>query len=165
MHNTKLMKEQNNNNNNNNSERCNCLASRKQDCPLPGKCTVKNVVYRATVQRLDDMSVETYTGVTESFKARFSQHSSDFKHQEQRTSTKLSSHIWKLKDVNVPHTITWDIVARAPSYNPTTMICRLCLIEIYHIMWSKEGATLNKRNELFGYCRHRKKHLLIKQNT
>ena len=29
-------------------------------------------------------------------------------------------------------------------------------------MWSKEGATLNKRDELFGYCKHRWKHLLAK---
>ena len=165
-HNAKLLKQENiNNNNNNNSDRCNCLASKKQDCPLPGRCAARNVVYKASVERLDDRTVETYTGVTEYFKARYSQHSSDFKHPAQRKSTKLSSHIWKLKDKNVPHNITWDIISRAPSYNPTTKICRLCLTEIYHIMWSKEGATLNKRNELFGFCRHRKKHLLIKPKT
>ena len=62
--------------------------------------------------------------------------------------TKLSGHIWSLKDMNVPHTISWDIIARAPSFNPTTKFCRLCLTEIYHIMWSKEGATLNQRDEL-----------------
>ena len=160
-HNTKLMKSMNNNNNNTSSERCNCIASKKQDCPLPGRCAAENVVYRATVERQDDKTSETYTGQSTSFKARYSKHKSSFKYPAQRNSTKLSSHIWKLKDLNVPYTITWDIATRAPSFNPTTKICRLCLTEIYHIMFLKEGATLNKRNELFGYCRHRSKHLLI----
>ena len=163
-HNSKLIKQENSENNNN-IDICNCLPSRKQDCPLPGRCTAANVVYRASVERLDNGNVETYTGVTEHFKPRYTKHSSDFKHRAQRKSTKLSSHIWKLKDLDVPYNTTWDIIARAPSFNPTTKICRLCLTEVYHIMWSKEGATLNKRNELFGHCRHRKKHLLIKPES
>ena len=166
-HNTNLMKTFNNNNNNNlsSNERCNCQISRKANCPLPGRCTAENVVYKATVRRLDDQTEETYTGLTTSFKQRYSKHSSSFKYSAQRTKTKLSGHIWKLKDMNVPHTTTWDIIARAPPFNPTTKYCRLCLTEIYHIMWSKEGATLNQRDELFGYCRHRWKHLLIKTGT
>ena len=134
----------------------------KKDCPLPGKCTVENVVYKATVERLDDRSVETYTGVTTSFKRRYYKHSSDFRKPGNKKATKLSRHVLSLKEMGVPHNITWDIIARAPSFNPTTKICRLCIEEIYHIMWSKEGATLNKRDELFGYCKHRWKHLLTK---
>ena len=167
-HNTKVMKQLDNNYNNNNTsnrERCNCQVSRKQDCPLPGRCTAEDVVYKASVRRMDDQTVATYTGLTTYFKQRYSKHTSSFKYQSQRKKTTLSSHIWKLKDMNVPHTISWDIIARAPSFNPTTKICRLCLTEIYHIMWKKEGATLNKRDELFGYCRHRWKHLLIKPET
>ena len=163
-HNTSVMKTLDNNNNIR-SERCNCQVSKKADCPLPGRCAVEDVVYKASVQRHDDQSVETYTGLTTSFKQRYSKHSSSFKYPAQRNKTTLSSHVWGLKDMNVPHTISWDIIARAPSFNPTTKICRLCLTEIYHIMWSKEGATLNKRDELFGYCRHRWKHLLIKPGT
>ena len=121
-HNTKVMKTMENNNNNNTSNnRCNCQVSRKADCPLPGRCTAENVVYKATVRRLDDQTEETYTGLTTSFKQRFSKHSSSFKYSSQRTKTKLSGHIWSLKDMNVPHTISWDIIARAPSFD--------------HIMW------------------------------
>ena len=81
-HNTKLMKSMNNNNNNTSSERCNCLASKKQDCPLPGRCAAENVVYRATVERQDDKSKETYTGQSTSFKARYRKHKSSFKYPE-----------------------------------------------------------------------------------
>ena len=121
-----------------------------------------NMVYKASVERTDDQTVQTYTGLTTSFKRRYDKHSSDFRHPGQRTGSKLSGHIWNLKDLGAPYNVSWDIIARAPSFNPTTKICRLCLTEIYHIMWSKEGATLNKRNELFGYCKHCWKHILAK---
>ena len=62
---------ENNNNNNTSKDRCNCQVSRKADCPLPGRCTAENVVYKATVRRLDDQTEETYTGLTTSFKQRF----------------------------------------------------------------------------------------------
>ena len=160
-HNAKLL-NQDTNNNEDQRDSCNCQISKKQDCPLPGRCTSKDVVYKSTVERLDDNSEETYTGLATSFKKRHYSHDSNFKHPEQRTATKLSGHIWNLKDMNIPYNITWDIITRAPSFNPTTKVCRLCLTEIYCIMWCPEGATLNKRDELFNYCKHRWKHLLAK---
>ena len=47
-HNTKVMKTMDNNNIS--TERCNCQVSKKADCPLPGRCTAENVVYKATVR-------------------------------------------------------------------------------------------------------------------
>ena len=130
--------------------------------PYQADVMSKDVVYKATVERTDDNTVETYTGLTTSFKKRYNKHTSDIRNQGQKKATKLSGHIWNLKETSIPYNLSWDIIARAPSFNPTTKVCRLCLEEIYHIMWSKEGATLNKRDELFGYCKHRWKHLLTK---
>ena len=121
-HNTNVMKTMVNNNNTP-SERCNCQVSRKADCPLPGRCSVENMVYKATVKRLDDNTEETYTGLTTSFKQRYSKHTSSFKYPAQRKKTKLSGHVWRLKDKNVPHNFSWDIITRAPSFNPTTKYC------------------------------------------
>ena len=38
--------------------------------------------------------------------------------------------------------------------------CRLCKREKYYILFEPDGATLNKRSELYNTCRHRLKDLL-----
>ena len=59
-HNAKLL---NQDNNNINRDRCNCQVSKKKDCPLPGRCSAKDLVYvyKAALQRLDNNSEETLT--------------------------------------------------------------------------------------------------------
>ena len=151
------------NNNNQTLVGCNCLASRKEDCPIPGRCTTENVVYRAVIRRHDTSTVDCYTGLTgNKFKDRYNKHQSDIR-LGKRTASKLASHVCRLKDENIQHDISWDIVARAPSFNPTNKMCRLCLTEAYHIMFSSGGANLNKRDELFGFCKHRWKNLMWKK--
>ena len=137
--------------------------SRRDNCPLPGRCTTQSVVYRATIRRHDTCSVDTYTGLTgDPFKVRYTKHHSDFR-LGKKTASKLAGHVCRLKDENVQYDIDWGIVARAPSYNPTTKVCRLCLTEAYHIMFTPGGATLNKRDELFGFCKHKWRKLLAKK--
>jgi hypothetical protein len=66
---------------------------------------------------------------------------------------------------SVPYEISWKKLARGRVFNPTSKTCQLCLKEKYLIMFSPEGATLNKRNELYNTCRHRLKQLLGKLKT
>ena len=40
-------------------------------------------------------------------------------------------------------------------FTPVTGMCRLCLLEKYHIMYNKWGATLNQRSEFFSHCYHK----------
>ena len=40
---------------------CNCRV--KPECPLQGKCLSKNIVYRADVSNLSDVSTKTYLGL------------------------------------------------------------------------------------------------------
>ena len=90
---------------------CNCRD--KAECPLPGRCTIESVCYRADVTRLDTGAVETYTGVTkDSFKKRYSGHKSSFNNKKYEHSTTLSSYVWKLKNENVPYRVSWDILSR-----------------------------------------------------
>ena len=70
--------------------------------------------------------------------------------------------MWELKDKGHTYTITWQILARASSYNPSSGMCRLCLKEKYLIMFTHETAALNKRNEIYNSCRHRASKLLDK---
>ena len=74
--------------------------------------------------------------------------------------TKLSEHIWKLKDNNINYTINWRILDKAPTFNPITRKCRVCLKEKFYIMYDRGGSSLNKRQEVFNSCVHRGQKLL-----
>ena len=138
---------------------CNCRRS-MGPCPLGGNCLTDNLVYRAEVIDENDNRV-TYTGLTgNTFKTRHYRHRSSFKHRKLEHDTTLASYIWALKDQNTNFWINWNMVGRAPKFNPITRKCRLCIKEKYHIIFEPEGALLNKRSELFSTCRHRLKDLL-----
>ena len=141
---------------------CNCEGG-VAVCPIQGDCKESGVVYRASVKQNVSGTTNTYTGLTaRSFKDRWKEHMDDFEKQNNRTKTKLSSHIWELKDMGVDFTISWKILDRAPAYNPVSKKCILCLKEKYHIMYHRENSTLNKRNEVYNTCRHRRQSLLEK---
>ena len=132
------------------------------NCPLSGACLTEGVIYETTVTRGDNNKKEFYTGLTEgTFKDRYHSHNSDFRLQH-RKGTCLSKYVWKLKNENVPYSISWKVIARGRGFNPTTRSCQICLKEKYYIMFRPEGATLNSRDEFFATCRHRLKLLLAK---
>ena len=139
---------------------CNCRGG-VATCPMEGNCLVRSVVYGATVTDTAVGKQETYTGLTGAeFKTRYGGHKGSFKNRRTPQPTTLSGHVWRLKDAGRPHTIQWRVLCRAPTYNVTTGMCRLCLKEKYLIMFSPETALLNSRRELFSSCRHRKAKLL-----
>ena len=139
---------------------CNCQRG-PLTCPVDGACLTRGVVYQATVTREDDQSQETYTGLTSrSFKERWDEHKADMRHIN-REGTGLSEYVWKLKTQNTPFNINWKILTRRQAFNPSKKSCDLCLTEKYYIMFRSEGATLNKRSEIFATCRHRLKPLLV----
>ena len=131
---------------------CNCRGG-PTTCPLEGQCLTKELVYQATVVRTDTQHKETYTGLTGgTFKDRFNHHNSNFRNQ----------YIWKLKRQGFPYEISWKKLARG---NPVTRTCHLCLQEKYLIMFSPQGATIDKRSELYNTCRHSLKDLVGNMKT
>ncbi len=159
-HNKSIIKKSDNINSDSTSKTCNCRPNRP--CPLDHKCLTSSIIYQATVTRQDNLTVETYIGLTENtFKSRYAGHLSSFKHSDKRSATTLSEHIWKLKDNNVKYSIKWNIISRAKAYTTTRKLCNLCIEEKYFIIFKPDMSSLNKRNELTSACRHRKKHLLI----
>ena len=133
-----------------------------KECPLPGDCMAKGVVYGAEITDLATGRKETYTGLTDgTMRDRISKHESNSRHRDQ-PGTRLSAHVWEIKDMNHPYTIKWRILSRASSYNPTTGMCRLCLKEKFMIMFCPATASLNQRSEIYSSCRHRKGKLLEK---
>ena len=140
---------------------CNCHGG-AANCPLGGACLTEGVIYESKVTRGDNNKEEFYTGLTEgTFKDRFYAHASDFRLQH-RKGTCLSQYVWKLKNANIPYSISWKVIARGRGFNPTIRSCQVCLNEKYYIMFRPEGATLNARDEFFATCRHRLKGLLGK---
>ena len=104
---------------------------------------------------------EHYTGLTGgTFKNRWLKHEGSFRKQNNNNKTTLSTHIWKLKEEGMPYDIKWEIMDRASAFNPVNRKCRLCLLEVYYIMFKPESASLNRRNELYNTCRHRTQKLL-----
>ena len=132
-----------------------------QNCPVDGHCKDKWVVYSAKVTENSSGQSETYTGLTSrTFMTRRKEHLRDFEDPDSRVSSKLSGHIWDLKDKGLSYTLNWSILDRAPPFNTTKRKCMLCLTEKYHIMYDREHSSLNKRSEVFNTCRHRTQGLL-----
>ena len=141
---------------------CNCRV--KEDCPLDGKCRMTNVVYQATVTTEETPpKKETYIGLSSTqFKFRYSNHESTFENQSGRSKTTLSHHIWTLKDKDIEYDLRWKILGRAAPFNPISGVCELCTLEKYFILTQPLQASLNKREEMFNFCYHKKPLLLDK---
>ena len=135
----------------NNNKLCNCRE--KNSCPLNGKCLQKGVVYQATVVQKHTNQKGTYIGITENeFKTRYIQHTSSFRLPvlHKKSTTTLSEHVWNLKNNNIEHCISWEIIENSHPHSTASKKCNLCTAEKYSILTGK--PTLNKRREIFAQC-------------
>ena len=131
--------------------------SKRENCPLRGKCNQKNVVYKATTPAPDP---HFYIGVTEDFKPRWQVHKQTFKNSELKKATALSAFVWE-KGLEPEPSIEWEIFDRAPTYQPGQKACQLCLTEKLHILEQcKKKNCLNQRCEVVQICRHKASHRL-----
>ena len=136
---------------------CNCKDA--SNCPMDGNCQARGIIYQATVVE-ENGTTNTYTGLTgNTFKKRYDGHTYTFRNRVDSNTT-LSTYIWQLKDENKNYRISWKIIDRGKTFNPSTRKCNLCLKEKYNIIFKPAGATLNKRSELFSVCTHRWQKLL-----
>ena len=147
---------------------CNC--QKKPECPLQGKCLTDEVVYQATVIETNKQThietSETYIGMTKDpFKTRYRNHTKSFRLRKYETETKLSEHIWEIKDRGNDFSVQWKIIDRGKRYSPVSGICQLCTREKYYLIFKSELCSLNKRNELGAHCRHKTGLLLGKTET
>ena len=102
------------------------------------------------------------------------------KNEKYRHDTTLSLHIWELKDRKEDFEIDWKIIGRAQPFSPISVICNLCTLEKYHILFFNQimsnpsqkqpntnffypkQTTLNKRLEFTNFCLLKRKLLLDK---
>ena len=151
---------------------CNCR--KKDQCPLGGQCQADNIIYQATVTPTPDpplgdppvsiqAETQTYIGLCSTkFKDRYANHNKSFKWEKYSTETVLSQYIWDLKKKNIDYQIAWKIIDRGQQFSPVSGVCSLCTSEKYYIIFKPEIASLNKREEIFGHCLHKKPKLLDK---
>ena len=142
---------------------CSCQKSRKADCPLGGKCTVKNIVYAGTVTTPTDEEGKVYLGASgPSFKLRLGNHKKAFANKCYRKDTKLSGHIWDMKESGESrYSIKWSVVRQTHGYNRVSKTCDLCLSEKLEILNYKDrDKLLNARSEVVSKCRHFNQYLL-----
>ena len=77
--------------------------------------------------------------------------------------TTLSTHFWKEKEAGRDPKVSWVLLDKGlDDFNPSSSICRLCVREKFVILFEPEKSSLNARQEIFGYCRHKDAKLLKK---
>ena len=140
--------------------KCNCQKSRKGECPIPGECNQKGVIYQTQVD-IQNREPEFYIGLAKDFKTRWRKHRDTLKHREMDGQTKLSRYVWEKRDEGLNPTWQWRILeSNVKDFNPVTGTCRLCTREKYRIIREPSSATLNHRTELFAFCKHKQAYLL-----
>ena len=143
-----------------NERTCNCR--NRELCPLDGHCLTKEVLYEATVNAdVPRYEARTYKGITErTFKERFKEHNKTFRDSKLKADTELSKEVWNVKDAGGTPVITWRILQKSRTYNPTAQRCALCLTEKLAIAEHTGKDLLNKRSEVVAKCRHQFKYQL-----
>ena len=141
---------------------CNCQKTKKSECPIPGKCNQKGVIYQATITSDNGKNTQSYVGLAKKFKSRYSKHKGSIENPSPQNSTTLSTHFLKEQEAGKNPTISWKFLrTNIPTFNPVTGVCKLCICEKFTIVFKPEIATLNSRNEIFSACRHKKTELLV----
>ena len=142
---------------------CNCHT--KTSCPLHGECLQSSLVYICKAMTSNNTDNHPhYIGLTENtFKDRSYKHRNSFKYDSKRNATELSNFVWENKRERNDTNLEWNVLGKASPYNPESKRRRLCLIEKYHIIFSKLNL-LNSRNELVTKCRHENKYYLANFN-
>ena len=89
------------------------------------------------------------------FKTRYYNHLESFKNKRHKNETELSMYIWKLKEKEVEHTITWKKLRQSNTCQRRSGLCNLCLEEKVEILLSqvKPPTQLSCRFEV-STCHH-----------
>ena len=75
-------------------------------------------------------------------------------------ATKLSEIIWEEKEKGIKTELEWSKIKKVKPRGANQKSCALCNTETHEIMKRSE-ISINDREELGGYCPHRRAHLII----
>ena len=110
----------------------------------------------STAGKMFNGSEHTYVGLAcTTFKLRLGNHKKSFKHERYRKETSLSMFIWGLVNQGKTYELEWKKIGRAQPFSPTSCECNLCTLEKFHLLFTPEWATINKKEEINNYCLHK----------
>ena len=135
---------------------CNCRGG-PINCPVEGACLSKEVVYEATVEVAGEPTMSYVGAAATTFKERYRNHKRSLNDPSQRHTTTLAHYFWKKKDEGRNPRVSFSIKRKASAYTAATGKCHLCLAEKVAIVTAKPDQSLNKRSEILGFCRHKKR--------
>ena len=133
---------------------------------MEGKCVQFDVIYQAEVCKLDQAqgTGKLYVGLASGeWKLRYNNHKASFGDPTRRNDSELAGYIWQLQDNNIEFKVHWKKVQNAKPYTKEAKRCNLCTfekVEIMKLLKEFPNRVLNKREEIMGSCKHRRKHLL-----
>ena len=113
---------------------CNCR--KKENCPMQGKCGMKNVLYKSMAST-PTKPQRVYIGISEDeWKKRYYNHTKSFRNKRlNKHETSLSSYVRKIKkETGQIPTLTWSVIRTVTDYSNTTKKCTLCLHEKLEIL-------------------------------
>ena len=126
---------------------------------MQGKCLTPSVIYKAEVKTADEDNSKLYIGLTEwPFKSKYYVHQQSFRDAKYKYSTKLSRHVWELKQKKKEPIITWCIAGRHAHTTMEPNVATYTSPRSYiFIINSDKGRLLNRRLELKSKGRHQSK--------
>ena len=149
-------------------ETCNCPKTKLGQpftCKFNGTCLRQGLIYKCTATDSNGNVKWNYIGNTSgNIKARISSHDWTFK-DKARAATTLPKQVIKDKEEGRILSHSWERIAYARARAPNNKMCNLCSKETLLLM-RRDSNSINKKEELGGYCPHRRGHLIfnIKSN-
>ena len=122
-----------------------------------------NIIYKATVTTNNTNDSKHYIGMTATtFKERYANHTSSFRHKKDSNKTELSKHIWKLEENCPDYNLYHQMVNFKTRYFVHRGIKTLQIMfgrKILHferqLTTKNKDNLFNKTSEIFGKCRHK----------
>lgn len=80
-----------------------------------------------------------------SFKSRYTEHRNPLNNRKtaKANPTRLSKHVWSMKDKNIPRKIKWKMRAQTGLYFPGAKYCDTCITEKMLILEVDKKTCLN----------------------
>ena len=102
---------------------------------------------------------KTYIGSTsQELKNRVSFHRSCMRQTNMKNFCELSKEVHKIRNNNLPYSVNWKIIEKSKSFEAGDEYCKLCISEMYHILYNDKPNALNSLRMM--PCLHKKKGML-----
>ena len=111
-----------------------------------------DINYTKIIDRITNIKLLWY--FRKHFKELYNNHTTYFRNKSKEKSTKVSKHIWELKNYRINYDLKWSLTCKAHSYIDCTSECDLCLTEKLTLMKADPKSLLNNRDELVSKYRH-----------